>query len=207
MSELLEKFNLTSDEKKQFNKTKHDLEAYREVILLANSVLKWEKKFFPAVLFGAISLVYAILWYLDFSVLTLIALGLLFTTLLDYFFPIASRFVFKSDNWTGTQEKKFEEVCHELFKVKSKLYSAYQHVFASKEDKSTMLTIATAGTLVVLAWIGATIDNLLLSYLATLGLAFYPGLSHNGMLNRVKSIIKSVTDTHLKNLMPKSKDE
>lgn len=61
-------------------------------------------------------------------------------------------------------------------------------------------------SLLILAWIGATIDNLLLSYIGTLALAFYPGLSYNGMLDQVREIVKHF-ETHLKSILPKSKDE
>lgn len=130
-----------SFQKKQFNKTKHDLEVYREIILLANSVLKWDNKIFPGIIFGGISFIFLVLWYLDLSVLTFVALSLLFVTFLDYAFPYVSKLIFKSNNWTGVQEKKFEQICYEIVHVKSKLCAGFHYAFAAKEEKSTVVSI------------------------------------------------------------------
>lgn len=116
------------------------MEAYREVILLINSVLKWDKKFFPGLIFSAISFVFILLWCLDLSVLTHVALTLFLVTFFDYAFPYVSKLIFKPSNWTGIQEKKFEEICYEIVHVKSKLCAAFHYVFAAKEDKSSVVS-------------------------------------------------------------------
>lgn len=132
---------LSISQKKMFNKLKHDLESWREVILHTNSLLKWDKKFYPGIIFAVISIFYLLLWYLDLSTLTLISLSLLVVTIIDYVFPLVSRIVFKTENWTGTQENKFEEICQELCATKIKLCSFYNYIFTAKEEKSTMVSI------------------------------------------------------------------
>lgn len=118
---------------------KHDLEGFREFILLINSILKWDKKYYPGIIFGLNSALFALLWYLDLSVLSLIAIILLALTVVDYVFPIISKIIFKAENWNGAQEKKFEEVCQEIVGIRSKAVAGYNSVFATKDEKSTMV--------------------------------------------------------------------
>lgn len=54
-----------------------------------------------------------------------------------------------------------------------------------------------SGALLLLAWIGSTMNNLFLSYLLTLTLVNYPGLCSYGVVDKVKGL----AGTHLKGLM------
>lgn len=119
---------------------KHDLESFREIILIIRSVLKWEKNFYPGVIFGGVSTFFLFLWYLDLSVLTLISLFLLTVTIVDYGFPIISKTIFKPEKWTGTDERKFEGAIHELVQVKGSIYRSWNKICAAKEEKSTIVS-------------------------------------------------------------------
>uniref|UniRef100_A0A1B0GJ34 Putative conserved plasma membrane protein n=1 Tax=Lutzomyia longipalpis TaxID=7200 RepID=A0A1B0GJ34_LUTLO len=167
--------------KKQLNKLKHDLEDWREIILHASRILTWEKPFYPAVIFAAVTLQFLLLWYLDFSELTLFALTLLWFNLLDYVYPIVGKLLFKPDKWTGVQEKEFEGICC--------ICGIFHTIIAAKEKKSTLFVVVVSGILLFLAWIGSTIDNLLLSYLATLLTVYYPGLCKIGVIAKIKDIL------------------
>lgn len=195
---------LSGIQKKEFNKLKHDLENYRELILLANSILKWDKKFYPGIVFGLISTFYLFLWYLDLSVLTLISLGLLFLTIFDYTFPLVSKCIFKPDNWTGAQENKFEEVCNELCSAKIKLCSYYNSLFSVKEERSAVFLISMSLILIILAWIGSVIDNLLLSYFTSVIVSLWPGLQHHGFVGTVKQQFGTILSSKLQQLKEKA---
>lgn len=112
---------------------KHGLEESREIILLLNSVLKWEKSFYPGITFGVISLAFLILWSLDLSLLTLVSLIALIGSVLDYVFPIISKAVFKPENWTGVKEKSFEDACNEILNIKSKACGLLKYLFTNEE--------------------------------------------------------------------------
>uniref|UniRef100_T1H4D3 Reticulon domain-containing protein n=1 Tax=Megaselia scalaris TaxID=36166 RepID=T1H4D3_MEGSC len=86
------------DEKKVFHKLKHDLENWRELILVADSILKWEKMYFAGVIWGTITLFYIFLWYIDLSFLTFISLAGLVAVIVDYVYPILGKFIFKPEN-------------------------------------------------------------------------------------------------------------
>lgn len=119
---------------------KHDLESFRELILIIRSVLIWEKNFYPGIIFGVISTFFAFLWYLDLSVLTLISLFLLTVTIVDYGFPIISKTIFKPEKWTGSDERKFEIVIQELVHVKGNISRCWSKICAAKEEKSTLVS-------------------------------------------------------------------
>lgn len=192
------------DQKRAFNKLKHDLEGWRELVVLSNSFLKWEKKFYPGVIFGVVSLFYLILWYLDLSTLTLVSLGALSVIVFDYSYGIFSHFLFHAENWTGSKENQFEEACNEICAAKMKVSSWYQFLFTAKEKKSTMFLIAVSSLLLALAWIGSIMDNLFLAYVTTLLLALYPGLHRHGFIGTVKNQFGTIIASKISQIKDKT---
>lgn len=119
---------------------KHDLEVYRELLLIFNSILKWEQSFFPGIIGGVLTFAFLIIWYLDFSTLTLIALTLIFVTVLDYGYPLISKFIFKAENWSGSQEKLYEQVIQEIVDVRLCVCGAVCSFFNSRSERSTFVS-------------------------------------------------------------------
>lgn len=128
-------------QKKQFFRTKHEIEPYRHAVLLINSVLKWDQKYYPGVIFGVISTLHLILWYLNLSVLTLIALILLVITIIDYAYPRVSKLILNSESWTGAQEKAFEAVISEVVDVQMKLTGHWSHLQKKQNEKNVFVSL------------------------------------------------------------------
>lgn len=116
------------------------MEEYREIFLSLSSVLKWEKKFYPGVIFGAITFLFIILWYLSLSLLTLVGVIGLVAILIDYGYPIVSKIIFKPENWTGAQEKAYEEVVNEILAIKMKVCSVTKYACVPKEEKTIVVS-------------------------------------------------------------------
>jgi hypothetical protein len=127
-------------QKKVFNKVKHDLEVYRELLLILNSVFKWEQSFFPGIIAGVQTLLFIVVWYLDFSLLTLVALITILVTVVDYGYPLVSKFIFKAENWSGTQEKLYEQVIQDIVDVKLSVCGAVSSFFSSRSERSTFVS-------------------------------------------------------------------
>lgn len=199
-------FGDTSDQKKVLNKMKHDLEGNREIVLHLNSILKWEKKFFPGLIFAFSTILFMVLWYLDLSTMTMAALIALIASVVDVSLPVLSKFIFKSENWTGEHEKQFENICGEICVAKLAICNALSYVFASKETKSPISSIITIVLMIALAYIGAVIDNLLLSYLGFLVIMFYPGLLHHGIVNMVKEKIYTCVSSKIQSIKQKKNE-
>nr|ACZ50719.1 CG10326-like protein [Drosophila buzzatii] len=172
------------DQKRALIKLKHDLEPFRNAIVSGYGVLTWEKQYYAGVVFGAISILYLLLWYMDLSFITLFSLLALLAFFMDFVIPMLSRLVTNGGNWDGEQEAKFEEVCGQLYNIKSRTVEWYDYLF--KERKPTMVVIIISVGLLALAWIGAIINNLLLMYCATVLVAMWPGLNE-------KDVFKSLT--------------
>uniref|UniRef100_A0A336LPG8 CSON010380 protein n=1 Tax=Culicoides sonorensis TaxID=179676 RepID=A0A336LPG8_CULSO len=183
-------FFFIHSQKKEYNRLKHNLEKWREIILVINSFLKWEQKYYPGVVASVITFVFLLIWYFDLSFITCIGLSGLIATLFDYFYPKLSKMLFKSENWRGTEEKKFEEITEELFQLKKRFNSTYDYIFDTKSEKSTLFILASSTVCVILAWIGSTMNNLFLLYLVSMGFGMYPGLVHHGYLKCVTSLIE-----------------
>lgn len=126
-------------QKKQFNKLKHDLEGWREVIVHGSGILKWEKSFYPGITCGVVTLLFVVLWWINFSVLTTAALLALVVCAGDFALPLLLKFVFKPENWTGVQEKRYEEVCREIYNAQVQLCNLWTRFRMAKEQKSTMV--------------------------------------------------------------------
>lgn len=128
-------------QKKQFFRTKHEMEPYRHAILLINSVLKWDQKYYPGVIFGVISTLHLMLWYLNLSVLTLISLILLVITIIDYAYPRVSKIILNSESWTGAQEKAFEAVITDVVEVQMKLVGFWSHLQKKQSEKNAFVSL------------------------------------------------------------------
>lgn len=123
---------------------KHDLEGYREIILVINSVLKWDKPFYAGIVFAVVTFAYLLLWYLNLSILTLFSLICLTSILSEFAIPLVSKFIPKSDNWTGAQEKTFEEVCIDILNVRICVGGLIKYLFLSKDEKTLKASIPCA---------------------------------------------------------------
>lgn len=130
-------YSLPPQFNKCFNKLKHDLEAWREAVLLADTVFKWDKPAFAGIVATVVTIAYILVWWLDLSVLTLGSLIGIFVVVLDYGYPIVSRMIFRPENWTGAQEKRYEQTCRELCAVRLAACSLCQTLCVGKEEKST----------------------------------------------------------------------
>lgn len=111
--------------------------------MILNGVLKWEQPFFPAVIGGVLTFVFIILWWIDLSLLTLVAFTLLLTTVLDYGYPFVSKFIFKAENWSGSQEKLYEQIINDIVDIKVCVSGSITSFFNSRAEKSTFVSSCT----------------------------------------------------------------
>ncbi|XP_064629072.1 ADP-ribosylation factor-like protein 6-interacting protein 1 isoform X2 [Lineus longissimus] len=160
--------NYTEEENDLVSKIKKELEGWREVLLPLNKMLTWEKPHYPAILVGAISFIFILIWYLEPSVLTTFSLIGFHVCLIDYLVPTVATNLFRSDNWTGVQEREFENICIRIHNAKVHFHSLRQGLGNLKRDKPKTYFVAVMSSLAILAWIGNIINNLLLTYLIRL---------------------------------------
>jgi hypothetical protein len=58
-------------------------------------------------------------WYLDPSVLTTVSVTGLIATLVDYLVPTLTASICHPENWTGSKERKLEEICRGLANIQA----------------------------------------------------------------------------------------
>lgn len=96
-------------------------------------------RFYPGVIVGVLSFIFLLLWWLDLSTLTLIALLTIDFTIVDFVYPLVSKFIFKAENWSGTQEKQYELVIQDIVDLKLSACGAISSFFSSRSERSTFV--------------------------------------------------------------------
>lgn len=172
----------SNDLDKRVKKIKRDLEGWREVLIPLNSVLLWEKNWYPGMLIGITTSIFMLFWYLDPSVLTTISVVGLLTTLVDYLVPTLTSSICHPDNWTGIKERQLEEICRSLASVQAQAAHCFGLVSDTRQSRPNIYYASVVLTLVALAWIGSATNNLLLAYLIVTSLILLPGMRRHNLL-------------------------
>lgn len=172
------------------------MEAWREIILPLNSILLWERSWYPGLIFGITTSIFLMIWMMEPALLTLISISLLLWLvclfLIDHITQIMIFFnLSNSRNWTGQKEKKFNEICQNLSITILQLQHAWRSIVQTRNDRPNIYYGITTICLILLAWIGNTIDNLFLLYVAVNTILLIPGLRHKG---HAMSVVRSALD-------------
>jgi len=196
---------LAGYEKDRVKKLKRELEGWREIVLQLHSVLLWEKNWYPGVIAGISTTLFLLLWLVEPSLLSTVSCAGLLATLLDYLVPTLSARLFNPAQWTGAQEKLFEEICCSIVQV----YAAFSHqVVAFKDLKVTSPKLyysVTVISLTLLAYIGNKVNNLVLTYFIVTTVLLLPGLSQRGILHKYYQLFLQYVANSLKSLQGGSK--
>ncbi|XP_059414091.1 ADP-ribosylation factor-like protein 6-interacting protein 1 [Carassius carassius] len=187
--------NLLAQETSQLEE---QLQGWGEVILAGDKVLRWEKPWYPAVLVGATTMVFMLIYYLDPSVLTGLSCTVMFLCLADYLVPTLAPRVFGSNKWTTEQQQRFHEICGNLVKTQRRVLGWWKRLFALKEEKPKMYFFSVISCLVAVAWIGQEVHNLFLTYLIVSFLLLLPGLSQHGIISKYAGMVKREINKLLK---------
>jgi len=160
------------------------LESWREVVIIMDSVLAWDKDWHPAVTAGSLTLTYLILFWLSPSILTLLSIIGLVVTLLDYLGPMLIDKIFCSTQWTGEKEKKLDNVCKSVVNTTFFLSSCWTSLSNLKTTSPITHFGVTTTSLLLLAYIGSLVSGMFLSYIVTMLVLMLPGLYRRGLLAR-----------------------
>lgn len=178
------------------SQVKSGLSNWKEAVILVDSVLGWEKDFYPGILVGLLTFKFLFIWYWDPTLLSFLAVTGICLSTLDYFGPKVLAQVFKPENWTHEKETKYESVCENIVSAFRKCTDAIKMCHEAKEKKPVVHFAATVTSLLVLAWIGNKINNFFLLYLLVLSLLMLPGLHRRGLLQKYCStLMLKVTET------------
>uniref|UniRef100_A0A8C6UHH9 ADP-ribosylation factor-like 6 interacting protein 1 n=1 Tax=Neogobius melanostomus TaxID=47308 RepID=A0A8C6UHH9_9GOBI len=146
-------------------------QAQETVILSGDRVLRWEKPWFPAVVVGATSLIFLLIYYLD-----------------------PSWYVLQ----TTEQQQRFHEICGNLVKTQRRVVGWGKRLCSLKEEKPKVYFASVITSLLALAWIGQQVHNLFLTYLIVSFLLLLPGLNQHGVISKYMGMAKREINKLLK---------
>ncbi|XP_029031910.1 ADP-ribosylation factor-like protein 6-interacting protein 1 isoform X2 [Osmia bicornis bicornis] len=159
---------------------KRRMECWRELILPLNSILLWERSWYPGLILGITTTIFFLIWMLEPAFLTIISIFLLLLALIDYLVPPMTSLLYPVNSWTGQKEKKLNEICQNLSITILHLQNLWRSMLQTRKDRPNVYYAAIITFLVICIWIGSTINNLLLSYITVNIVLLMPGLRHRG---------------------------
>ncbi|XP_053994021.1 ADP-ribosylation factor-like protein 6-interacting protein 1 [Hylaeus volcanicus] len=180
-----------TEREKYMKQLKRKMECWREVILPLNSILLWERSWDPGLILGITSTIFFLIWVLEPALLTIISVSLLVLALIDYLVTPLASFLCAVNSWTGQKEKKLNEICQNLSVTILQLQNLWRSMLQMRNDRPNIYYAGIITCLIICIWIGSTINNLLLFYIAVNVILLTPGLRHKG---RAMSAIAFVHD-------------
>ncbi|ESN99677.1 hypothetical protein HELRODRAFT_105135 [Helobdella robusta] len=176
----------------ELKEAEKDLNKYRGYLLSLNKVFEWEPPYVPGIAIGVLTVLFAIIWYVEPTVLTLFSLVGIILCVLEYSAPFVSNQFFRQpEQWPHDTQAQYSKVCDRLLNGKKHAHCLWEKLVKLKTDKPNAFLISVVGTLVTVAWIGSLIDTLLLIYLAVVVVTMIPGLRKHGIIQKVTDLIKS----------------
>ncbi|KAH9415040.1 ADP-ribosylation factor-like protein 6-interacting protein 1 [Dermatophagoides pteronyssinus] len=169
----------------EFDKTveyiRQKLNPIRDIVVRMHSILIWEKSYHAPCIIMFITFIFMCLWLIEVPIISKICFMGIIATLIDYFLPFINE-IFSLPKWNDSSEKLFNNECHLIAKTWLNVKEFYQLVCSWKYSKTKLYYSTLLTVLMVIAWIGTQIHNLLLLYLSTMFIVLYPGLSHYNMI-------------------------
>ncbi|XP_050438674.1 ADP-ribosylation factor-like protein 6-interacting protein 1 [Adelges cooleyi] len=163
-------------EKERISKElKNRLHEWREVIVILNALMAWEKIWFPAITVACVSMLYLYVWLVNCSMLNMIwATGLL-VTLLDCFMCGPFQKLLPPNIWDQNKEQAYTVVCESVtdYYVTFRLY--VERFFKLRQTNTRLFHSVLAVSFFSLLYVGMTFNNLFVSYITVLVILLFPG--------------------------------
>lgn len=135
-----------------------------------------------------------LLWLVDTSVLSKICIIFILLLICDFMLPIINTLVTPKEWYffryifleifvsniffrSSENEMKFQNFCKQYAVLWYKVSSTYKAYLHMKKTNTKIFYASLLTLLLIVAWIGSIVHNLLLTYLITLVIILYPGIS------------------------------
>ncbi|XP_068228349.1 ADP-ribosylation factor-like protein 6-interacting protein 1 [Palaemon carinicauda] len=181
--------DVMQDKDQRVKTLRRELEGWREVLCAAYSVLIWEKNYYPAISVSTVTTLFLMVWYIEPSVLTLISVTGIIITVCDYLVPQVVPWIVGAHHWTGAHERRYEQIITSMASLCGMASSVTNTLKSMKESKPRVYFVVVTGGLIFFAWLGNTIDNLLLTYLIVTVIVLLPGMKQHGVLQKYFSSV------------------
>lgn len=169
---------------------KNALQSWRDVLLPLHSILQWEKQWHPFSIVGCTTTFFMMLWLLEPSLLTTIALICLTITVSEFCVPhLYSGFLIRPEPWTEKHEQRYDMICRSIVLNKEKLCITYRSFCLLKSTRQKLYYTILISALVFMAWLGNNVDNMLLTYALVTFVCLVPGMENKGILRRYGGLL------------------
>lgn len=160
-------------------------QSHRPLVLKLHSILTWEQDIYPAIVFGFVSSLFVVVHLMNSSVLTTLSYLGIILALLDLALPTLVKSLAPGQAKANEKDnQKYDKICLDLAKMYASMKGLCDICCSLKTKKPKLYYPILLGSLIVSAYIGNKINNLFLTYLFTLLLAFYPGLEKRGLIEK-----------------------
>lgn len=160
-------------------------QSHRPLVLKLHSILTWEQDIYPAFVFAFVTFLFVVIHMLNSSVLTTLSYLGIIIALLDLAMPtLAKNLCSGQTKLSDKDNQKFDKICLDLAKLYAALKGLCDSCCSLKTKKPKLYYPVVLLSLLVTAYIGNKINNLFLTYLVTLLVAFYPGLEKRGLVEK-----------------------
>ncbi|OWA52051.1 hypothetical protein BV898_16512 [Hypsibius exemplaris] len=169
---------------------------WRVILVLLRDVVMWEKSWNPLALVFGCTFLFAVVAWLDFSFLSSFAMIGALVTATDLLVPILAPVAFSNTEWSPADEKKLDELCKTLLKLKKNLrtYSNLGSSFRRQMPRTTSIIMSIV--FLIGAWVFSRMNNTILLYMLTMCVLLTPGLKKSGVWDKMADLAGRVK-THL----------
>lgn len=166
-------------------KTKTHLESWKGLIIYLHSVFVWSQPHHAPVLAASVSALFLLIWLLDTSILTTLSVIGVLITLADYVVPLISSNLFDSSKFGDAEEAVYDTVCSEIALTCFTVQSFWRQWTDLKDTKPKLYSFLLLTSLLMMAYIGNSVNNLFLLYVIVLFAAMLPGLRAHGIIQQL----------------------
>lgn len=163
---------------------KQQLESWKFILVASNNLVEWDRQYDPAIIVTVDTLIFGLIYVYNPSILTTVAvIGLLFL-ILEYAVPMLTSYLFKTSDWDSTSEVKYTRICERISNLYQHLIDFKDKMEKIRKEKQPLYFLLVFFFLVFCAYIGQSIDNILLTYLAALAITLTPGVRRHELISK-----------------------
>jgi hypothetical protein len=181
---------------------KQGLAGHKEVLAVCWELLTWKRDWYPVVLVSAVTFAYTLIWWNDVTVLTSLSLLGILLVCVDLASTHARSMLSSVVAYTPEREHLFTDMCIWLSQATTVVAGLAASAASWRETNSIFYYTTTSTALLVLAWIGSLVPNMLLCYWATAALVLLPGISRNGLVAKYASRAQAEVQKVLRRYLP-----
>jgi ADP-ribosylation factor-like protein 6-interacting protein 1 len=169
---------------------KLSLEGWKFLLVPINNLLEWERSIDPVIIFILNTFIFGLMAYYNPSILTTISIIGLTCLLLESIVPLVVNYFFKSTEWDIVSESKYTRICERISNLNRHIENFKLKLHTIRKERQSLYFLIVFFFLIFCAYVGQSVDNFLLTYLATLIATLTPGIRRHNLVPKVILNIK-----------------